>query len=488
MTHQFLAEGDLQVCSVCDLRFNPLFLDGDTLPACRKPMTPRSKSRTAVIVISHNYGRFLQEALESVLKQSSAPAEVLVIDDDSTDNTAEVAAGFAAWGVRYLKTAHHSVYLNRLQGMDETTAPHLVFLDADDVLPVNYLRAAERQLDTDPAVGIVATDFRLFDQESGLKELTDRNIEHSNYVHCAAMVRRSAMLSVELSRDSETRHAHEDWYVWRRLVRAGWKVGRSPVPLRYRRHGESMMDRNEYPYRRGANLDLETVQVVLPLSGRGEWIHYSQTWLNAQTWPNLSLLVLDSGPAGPWREHVRSWLSGLRCETHYVPVAPSDGLADLERRNQPATCDRVKVAMPRLYNIARQRLTSEYVFWLEDDILPPPDAISRLMDGMAADVACVSGLVRSRYEHGRPIEFDQRFQTRDGRGEGLQQTYGTGFGCLLVRRSAIQLEPFHCGGQTGNYDQEFSVAVARAGMRWLIDWSVGCWHQDIAPDGLEPRA
>jgi glycosyltransferase involved in cell wall biosynthesis len=46
----------------------------------------------AVIVVCHNFGRFLAEAIHSVLVQTRPPAEVLVVDDASNDDTSAVAA------------------------------------------------------------------------------------------------------------------------------------------------------------------------------------------------------------------------------------------------------------------------------------------------------------------------------------------------------------------------------------------------------------
>lgn len=489
MRHQWIEAGERLTCKECGRMVNPRAVDVDTFPEDCGSAFSRANGGTAVVVISHNYGRFLAEALDSVLAQTLRAAEILVIDDASEDGTGEVAGRYADRGVKYLRVANRSVYLNRLRGLDETSAPYLVFLDADDMLPMDYLEKAEAVIAKDLRVGIVCTDFELVGLQTGKHSLPSREIEHSNYIHCASLVRRSAITSIDLRRDDAARFAHEDWYLWRQITRAGWKVGRSPAALLYRRHGDSMMDRNSYPYRQGANLDLETVQIVLPLSGRAQWFPRLRDWVEKQTWPAISVLVADNGPRGEWRDGVKAWLASLPFETGYIPLQESAGLADKERRNQAETIKAVQVAMPRIYNQIRRRLAQEYVMWVEDDVLPPVDAISRLMDGMAQDVACVSGLVRSRFDGGRPIEWSgPDMATRDGRGEGLQQTYGTGFGCLLVRRSFLAAEPLHSGGRTGNYDQEVSIGVERAGLRWMIDWSVGCHHQDIGPEGLAVRS
>lgn len=441
----------------------------------------------AVVIPCHNYGRFLAECLDSVLAQTRPAAEILVVDDASNDETAAVAARYAERGVRYLRVANRSVYRNRLLGLAETTAAALVFLDADDVLPPRYLEAALSVMERDAGVGIVSTDFELFGDQTGLHVLQPRNLELSNYIHCAALVRRAALQAVDWPAHVAPGFCHEDWFVWRQVVRLGWRVAKSPVPLRYRRHGTSMMATggNRYEYFQFANLGLETVQIVLPLAGRAEWLPRLQCWVERQTWPRISVLVLDTGPDPALRRDVRQWLATLHCETQYLPLPPTGSVANLERRGQPQTCHTVQQLMPRIYLPAVQRLTREFVMWVEDDVLPPLDAIERLMWRMTESTACVSGVVVSRFNE-RLIGWDKGLLTRAQRGRGVERLHGTGFGCLLVRRSALQAHPLHAGGQTHNYDQEFAIDLEPSGMQWLIDWDVLCDHAGIPAESLPP--
>lgn len=490
MNHDWQSEGAILRCARCRIAANPAFVDVETLPVgCRPAIdapTPAS-SQTAVIVISHNYGRYLAEALDSVLAQTRPAAEILVIDDASHDDTAAVARRYCQRGVKLLQVANRNVYLNRLQGLAETRAPFVIFLDADDVLPPEYIAAAETVLTSDAGIGIVTTDFDLFGDRTGRQTLRPCNLELSNYIHCAALARRAALQSVDWPARVAPGYCHEDWFLWRQIVRLGWRVAKSPVPLRYRRHATSMMATGgrEYQYFQFANLALETVQIVLPLAGRAHWLPRLQRWVEQQTWPRISVLALDTGPHPELRRDVRRWLATLDCETQYLPLPPTGDVANLERRNQPETVDAVQQIMPRIYLQAVQRLNREFVFWLEDDVLPPHDAIARLMHSMNERTACVSGVVASRFEH-RVIgwDWDNGCRTRAVRGRGVERIHGTGFGCLLIRRSVLQEHPLHAGGRTHNYDQEFAIDIAPTGLEWRIDWNVLCDHAGIAAESL----
>ena len=86
----------------------------------------------AVIIPCYNYGRFLADCLESVLAQTAKPAEVLVVDDGSTDNTHEVCKRYKS--VRYIWKENGGVSSARNLGLKKSSAEYVMFLDADDVL------------------------------------------------------------------------------------------------------------------------------------------------------------------------------------------------------------------------------------------------------------------------------------------------------------------------------------------------------------------
>jgi glycosyltransferase involved in cell wall biosynthesis len=465
-------------------------LDVDTLPAlCRQPRPRGPHSETAVVVISHNYGCYLVDAIDSVLAQSLPAREILVVDDASDDQTKDVAKRYESRGVRYLRINERHVHRARVAGMEATTAPNLIFLDADDRLPCEYIAAAEQQLA--PHVGIVTTDLERFGAETGRVWLAaSSEIERRNVAHAASLVRRRALQSVRLPGPGEQLpcQSHADWFLWRAVTRAGWRISRSPVALEYRRHPASMLrTTGGETYRVRASLDLESAQIVLPLAGRAQWLPRIQRWVEQQTWPRVSLLVLDTSPDPFFRSGVRAWLSGLPIETQYVPLLPTGDTADLERRNRPEQARAVNRIMPPLYNAARQRLTGEYVFWLEDDVLPPHNVISTLLQSMDEDVACVSGLVPSRFEPGCSMVWGVDRMVQRGKLRGVSACHGTGFGCLLIRRSVLAGIPLHCGGPTGCYDHNVADAIADAELRWLVDWGVGCDHAGVSAESIHGR-
>lgn len=113
-------------------------------------------SSVDVIVPCYNYGRFLEECVQSVLTQSIKNVRVLVIDDESSDNTAEVARLLMARDprVHYLR---HQANIGHIatynEGLKWASADYTLLLSADDFLLPDALERSVVLMDAHPEVG-----------------------------------------------------------------------------------------------------------------------------------------------------------------------------------------------------------------------------------------------------------------------------------------------------------------------------------------------
>jgi len=86
----------------------------------------------SVIIPVYNGERYLAEAVESVLAQTYAPGEIIVVDDGSTDGTRGVAKRFGT-KIRYVAQPHQNASVARNYGLQLALGTMIAFLDADDL-------------------------------------------------------------------------------------------------------------------------------------------------------------------------------------------------------------------------------------------------------------------------------------------------------------------------------------------------------------------
>jgi GT2 family glycosyltransferase len=126
--------------------------------------------RTAVVIPNHNGARWLPGLLESVAAQTLAPAEVLVVDDASTDGSAELAAG--SDGVRVLALEHNAGFAHAANaGLAAVSADAVALVNTDVVLAPDWLERAVGALA--PGAAAVATKMVDFEDPAILYSAGD---------------------------------------------------------------------------------------------------------------------------------------------------------------------------------------------------------------------------------------------------------------------------------------------------------------------------
>ena len=122
-----------------------------------------SVGRIAAVITCHDFGRFLDEALASVERQTRPAAEILVVDDASSDLfTRQVLARLVRGGTRVVAGTGQGASAARNLGAQRTSSDYLVWLDADDVLEPGYFEAAAARLDADSDIDFVSCAMRAF--------------------------------------------------------------------------------------------------------------------------------------------------------------------------------------------------------------------------------------------------------------------------------------------------------------------------------------
>ena len=434
------------------------------------------------MVVSHNYGRFLGEAIESaLLRQCRPPDEIVVISDSSTDNTVSVAKSY---GVPVVEIEARSTFASRGEGLKFTQCDVICFLDADDALGPDYLREGLSCFAHDHRVGIVYSNMDRFGDETGRTRYPsfDREALHrDNYIHSGSLVLREALLS-SMAFSGGDPGPVEDWAVWRRVVEQGWLARKQSATYFYRRHEscKSLSD-IQVSYYDKANLRSETVTLFVPLSGRHKMWRRFRRFLDEQDWPKdqVRLILMDASGSSKFNKRVSNWL--FRCQypdSRLVRFSTGEplGVADKDRREHQVYRS-VQRAVGRIYNAMKSMVETPYVWIVEDDVVPPNDCCERLLREYSDDVVSVSAAIPSRYHEGfivhrhAPLNLDH---TQGG--AGVEKVVGNGFGCVIIRREALKDEVFRFDPEFGNGDYDVAFYKRLKTGKKLVNWDVLCQH------------
>jgi glycosyltransferase involved in cell wall biosynthesis len=207
-----------------------------------------------VILPVHNGERYLAQALNSVVAQTRAVSEIIIIDDGSTDRSMDVVRRFADSGlVRVVQLTMTGVGQSaaRNEGARHASGDYLAFIDQDDVWLAGHIEALALRLDDEDACDMVYSDINTIDAEGGMLTMRLNALAGNGHpkssildiigddvmaLPSATMVRRESFIA--LGGFDETLQGYEDDDLYLRGFRAGWNPKFEPeARVNYRIHG-----------------------------------------------------------------------------------------------------------------------------------------------------------------------------------------------------------------------------------------------------------
>lgn len=223
-------------------------------------VTPGSSPAFTIVMPAHDNASTIGEAIESVLRQTRSDWELIVVDDGSSDGTADVAESVADPRVCVVREqTNRGPAAARNRGISLAQAPLICTLDSDDLWLPQYLETMASALEANPDVSVAFTDAWVLnettrrvrkksamafqdppesvpeDAEAFLVELLRRN-----FIYNSVAARCEALRSV--GGYDERLWVGEDWELWLRLAAAGFRFIRIPQLLAvYRQRTDSLM-------------------------------------------------------------------------------------------------------------------------------------------------------------------------------------------------------------------------------------------------------
>ena len=197
----------------------------------------------SIIIPCYNQAEYLPDAIESVLKQTYKPHEIIVVNDGSQDETRYVAQSYP---VRYIEQVNKGLASARNTGLMNMTGDYFFPLDADDMMLPNCLQRVADTIAYNPGADIIAPSFKEF----GVRDTTvilmqDPKLEDfktANRIGYFSAIKKEALLEAG-GYSPRMIWGYEDYHLWFDLLKRGKKIVAIPeVLILYRTKEHSMIN------------------------------------------------------------------------------------------------------------------------------------------------------------------------------------------------------------------------------------------------------
>jgi hypothetical protein len=194
----------------------------------------------SILLPTHNDVRFLPEAVQSILGQTHADLELVVVDDGSTDQTAAYLRSLADPRVRVIRLdTNRGITAALNAGLAECRGKYVARMDADDIAEPDRLRRQSEFLEANRDIGIVGSSRLLIDEQgkpiAPAPAMTDdlsirwKCLLGNPLAHPTVMLRREIFVGYDLNY-----RAAQDYELWTRLLPLTRAANLAEPLLRYR--------------------------------------------------------------------------------------------------------------------------------------------------------------------------------------------------------------------------------------------------------------
>lgn len=207
-------------------------------------------AEVSIIIPVFNQCDFLKDTLKSVKEQSFKNYECIIIDDGSTDNTAQVAKEYCDGNrIKYFYQENKGLAGARNTGIKLARGKYINFIDADDLMYEDFLKNMVNKLENEIDVDVLSCAWDVIDENG--KKIIPRvgPVKSNNYFRDLVLKNLFPVHAVILKRNifnkigvfNEGLAALEDWDMWLRIAIKGYKFGTiDNIGVSYRRHKKCM--------------------------------------------------------------------------------------------------------------------------------------------------------------------------------------------------------------------------------------------------------
>lgn len=455
---------------------------------------PAPPPTVSLIVTARNYGRFLDECLRSCMAQTVKPLDVVYSDDASNDDSLDVARRIE--GVQIVEhPSHVGVCQARNDGVAASRGEVLIHVDGDDRLPPDFVARHLEALTPDaPFAYGPAQAFGLHNTLWPVPPWNALPLWERNFVNTSAAYWRRIFDAAGGWQETSLKTMW-DWSLAIRASRFGRPVP-SQATLHYRQHGESWSHSHSVektgriceqmgPMRR----EMARLSIGCIYSGRLErllpkWLDaIRENIIQAKLATPPEMVILDNSDFGKpiWWE-IEQRMMGLRVlnmgSFRVLKHSWRGSWADeADRQRQVATF------MADASNRLLRETSGDVLWFVEDDVLPPPNALRDLLAAVT-DGLPIKGAAAAPYRNRHSPERFVGGYWREGRPVELTELPAeaisvdlAGMGCTVFWRwsAARPFAPFY-QGIAAAHDWEFARQVNELGRDVVLVPSALCRH------------
>ena len=241
-----------------------------------------------VYITNFNYGKFIKQAIESVLMQTEQSFELIIIDDGSTDNSKEIIEKYKDLkNIRIVYQKNKGLNVTNNIALRAARGKYIVRLDADDYFSPNALELLLEKLESDSMLGMVFPDYFIVDTQGEVLERQKRH-DFDNEVKLFDQAAHGActMIRVQFLREiggyDESFSCQDGYELWVKFT-SKFKVSNINEPLfYYRKHGKNLTSNEDRildtratinsKYVKKFNKEIKSVAII-PVRGEGNDIY-----------------------------------------------------------------------------------------------------------------------------------------------------------------------------------------------------------------------
>lgn len=178
-------------------------------------MNTTSTPSISIIVPAYQHARELSSCLNSILTQTYADFELILVNDGSTDNTEEVLQPFLD-RITYIFQENRGGNAARNRGWWAARGRFLLFCDADIVMRPDCLQIMMQTLNQHPEASYVYCSFRYGWKKFTMWPFEADRLRRMNYIHTTSLIRREHFPGFD-----ESIRRLQDWDLWLTMLEAG---------------------------------------------------------------------------------------------------------------------------------------------------------------------------------------------------------------------------------------------------------------------------